>query len=109
MDESFTPKRTRWFLREWRKHFGLTLEQLADAMGTTKSNNSKLERKRFFKTYWLDRYCAALSPLAKRPITAKDLSTHPDSLQLDDLLSDVPAAEQKRARDILRAFLNGRT
>lgn len=33
----------RWFLREWRDHFGLTQEQLAERMDTTRGQVNKLE------------------------------------------------------------------
>ncbi len=36
-------ERTRWFLKEWRKHRGLTQQQLADRVETTKSVISTLE------------------------------------------------------------------
>lgn len=34
----------RLYLREWRKHRGLTLEQLADRVGMTHSSLSRIER-----------------------------------------------------------------
>jgi transcriptional regulator with XRE-family HTH domain len=98
--------RTRWFLKEWREHFGLSGEQLAEIMGTTKGTISKLQHSRSFKTDWIDRYCAALSPLAKRTISARDLARPPGVPLLDDLLEAAAPAEQERARDIVRAFLN---
>lgn len=36
--------RQRHFLREWRKHRGKTLEQIADALHMTHGNLSKIER-----------------------------------------------------------------
>ena len=36
----------RTFIREWRKHRGLTLEQLADRIGTTHASLSRIERGR---------------------------------------------------------------
>jgi len=42
------PIRTRqkWFLRQWRKHRGLSQERLAERIGTTKSRISELETGR---------------------------------------------------------------
>jgi transcriptional regulator with XRE-family HTH domain len=36
----------RIFIREWRKHRGLTLEQLADRIGTTHASLCRIERGR---------------------------------------------------------------
>nr|WP_321482697.1 helix-turn-helix transcriptional regulator [uncultured Cohaesibacter sp.] len=33
----------RWYLREWRKHRGLTQEQLAEAIESTKQTVSRME------------------------------------------------------------------
>ena len=35
--------RPRWFLKEWRKHRGLTQQQLGDRIGKSKSNISEFE------------------------------------------------------------------
>lgn len=37
-------QRRRLFVREWRKHRGLTLEQLSERVGMTSGNLSHLER-----------------------------------------------------------------
>ena len=39
-----TRARQKWFLREWRKHRGLTQERLADLLGWNKGDVSNLER-----------------------------------------------------------------
>jgi len=48
MTEQVTPRPKRQyrrlFIREWRKHRGLTLQQLADRIGTTHATLSRLER-----------------------------------------------------------------
>lgn len=36
-------RRRRHFIREWREHRGLTQEQLADRLDTTKANISRVE------------------------------------------------------------------
>jgi transcriptional regulator with XRE-family HTH domain len=38
--------RRRHFIRAWREHRGLTQEQLADRLGTTKANISRIENLR---------------------------------------------------------------
>lgn len=38
------PNKMRVFLREWREHFGLTQETLADRIGTTKGTVSRMEK-----------------------------------------------------------------
>lgn len=41
---AFNPSRHRHFIREWRKHRGLTLERLAERIGTTAGNLSRIEK-----------------------------------------------------------------
>lgn len=36
-----------WYLREWREHLGLTVQQVAELMGTNKGQVSKLELGEF--------------------------------------------------------------
>jgi transcriptional regulator with XRE-family HTH domain len=38
------PPKPRHFIRSWRKHRGLTLEQLADRVDTTHASLSRIER-----------------------------------------------------------------
>lgn len=39
------PRRMRLFLKEWREHHGLTQEQVAERIGTTKGTVSRMEIK----------------------------------------------------------------
>lgn len=41
---AYNSSRQRHFLREWRKHRNLTLERLAERIGTTAGNLSRIEK-----------------------------------------------------------------
>src|SRR3954452_9822188 len=54
--------RRRHFIREWRKHRGLTQEQLADRLETTKANISRIENlKQGYTQDFLEACADALS------------------------------------------------
>jgi transcriptional regulator with XRE-family HTH domain len=50
----------QWYLKEWRKRAGLTLEGLADKVGTSAGQLSDLEKgKRRFNNDWLEKFAGA--------------------------------------------------
>lgn len=66
------PRLRRTFIREWRVHRGLTLEQLADRVGTTHASLSRIER--------------AIQPYSQELLEglAEALATDPASLLMRD-------------------------
>lgn len=98
MDE----KRPPHYLREWRKHAGLTQEQLAEAVGTSKSQISELERYNLqLSPKWLIR----LAPVLKTQ-PGFILDHNPDDLDNDiiDIWSRIPERDRRQAARVLRSF-----
>lgn len=90
------------YLREWRKRKGLTQEQLADALGTSKSQISELERYNLqLSPKWLRR----LAPILGVQM-GYILDHHPDDLDNDiiDIWARIPEADRKQAARILSTF-----
>jgi transcriptional regulator with XRE-family HTH domain len=90
------------YLREWRKHAGLTQEQLAEAVGTSKSQISELERYNLqLSPKWLQR----LAPVLKvQP--GHILDHNPDDLDTDiiDIWARIPERDRQQAARVLRSF-----
>lgn len=61
-----------WHLKEWREHAGLTMEGLAERVGTSPGQLSDLEKgKRRYNRDWLEKFATALD------IGVKDLFSPP--------------------------------
>lgn len=96
------------FLRQWRQRTtrtrpkGMTQQELADAIGTSKSAISDLETFRLqLSPKWLNR----LAPvLGTQP--GYILDHDPDDLSADvfDIWSRIPEADRERAANVLRQF-----
>lgn len=83
------------YLALWRKSKGLTQEELADILGTTKSNISRWENdKRAPDNGVMGAYAEAL----KVPITS--LYRPPDQKLLDDALHGAPDDVRKQVMDM---------
>lgn len=91
----------RTFIREWRKHRRLTLEKLAERVGITHGNLSRIER--------------GLRPYGQPLLEAlaEELRTDPASLLMRNPLDpeglwsiwdQIPPTERPRAIEVLRAF-----
>ena len=92
---------TKHFIREWRRYRGLSLVQLAERVGITHGQLSKVERG---KRPWGE-------PLLEK--LAEELGTDPASLLMRDptdpegiwsIWDQVPPTERPRALSILKAF-----
>lgn len=94
-------KHTRTFVRQWRLHRRLTLEQLAERIGSTDASVSRIER--------------GLQPYTQQTLEAlaKALDCTPaDLIQRDpgtpapiwEIWSLIPESEQERATEVLRAL-----
>ena len=91
------------FIRDWRKHRQLTLERVAERIGMTTSNLSKIERGEQPYTQPIlealaDALTASPSDLIMRPPHAKN-----DLLTLVEALE---AEQQKQAIAVIRALGN---
>lgn len=98
MDE----KRPPHYLREWRKHKGLTQQQLADAVDTSKSQISELERYNLqLSPKWLRKLAPVLG-IQQGYI----LDHHPDDLDNDivDIWARIPERDREQAARVLRSF-----
>lgn len=98
MDE----KRPPHFLKEWRKHRKLTQEQLAEAVGTSKSQISELERYNLqLSPKWLQRLAPVLG------VQPGHIIDHdPDELDSDiiDIWTRIPERDRAQAARVLRSF-----
>lgn len=98
MDETRPPH----FLRQWRIHRGMTQEQLADALGTSKSQISELER---FNLQLSPKWLRRLSPILD--VQQGHLIDH-DPADLDndiiDIWTRIPERDREQAARVLAAF-----
>jgi transcriptional regulator with XRE-family HTH domain len=110
MERAGSKRALRWYAQEWRNHYRLSQEQVAERMGTTKGQVSKLETGRQqFNDKWILGYAEALG------LEPRDLLRHPETPSAADLLKDYPEtiellraadpADLRRAADILRTLL----
>jgi transcriptional regulator with XRE-family HTH domain len=98
----FMPETIPHFLREWRKFRRMTQDELADAVGTSKSVISDLERGQLqLSPKWLRR----LAPILQtQPGYILDHS--PEDLDTDiiDIWAHIPDSEKATARRVLESF-----
>ena len=102
MVERIGPKkpRQRAHLRAWREHFGLSGEQLADRIGTTKATISRYETgKRAYPGGFLAAVAEALA------INEADLFRLPDNPSLDEMVKNAPESVRKRIVAVVEALL----
>lgn len=90
------------YLREWRSFRRMTQQELADAIGTSKSAISDLERGVLqLSPKWLNR----LAPVLKTQ-PGHILDHDPEELDNDiiDIWSRIPERDKEQARRVLRSF-----
>lgn len=101
MDDDDAPK--PHYLRQWRKKRGMTQEALADALGTTKSQISELERFNLqLSPKWLHR----IAPILE--VSAGHILDHdPATLDNDiiDIWTRIPERDRANAAKALRGFI----
>lgn len=98
-------RRKRWFLREWRKHRGLTQEQLASKLNTTKSRISELETGS--ERYNQDILEALADALETQPgylLSINPIEPMPDDA-VKQLLAKIPADQLPQIEAILATFI----
>lgn len=99
MDEQAPPN----YLKAWRKKRGFTQEQLADAIGTTKSQISELERGNLqLGQKWL----LKISPVLEVRVGYL-LEVDPEALDSDilDMWAQIPVSERGNAAKALQGFI----
>jgi transcriptional regulator with XRE-family HTH domain len=93
-----------WYLRKWRKANGLTLDQLADMVGSTGATISRMERgKQPYTQPMLEALAKALKcepwDLIERPPSAAD--------KIRAVLEDMSPEDQRRAIAVVQALKVG--
>lgn len=95
------PARQRWYLREWRKHRGLTIEKLAEIVNRSKGYLSHIERGE--KRYNQDLLEELSHALGCEP--ADLLGRDPDDgATVWQIWEAIPEARKPLALDVLRTF-----
>lgn len=93
--------RRSWYLREWRKHRGLTQQQLADLLNTTKGYVSQLESgKRNYTQRQLEALADALKCLPG-DLLMRDPG---DGESLWSVWSEIPDEKREDAIAVLKAL-----
>ena len=91
----------RLFLKEWRKHRGLTQEQLAERIGTTNATISRIEQQ---KQNWDQAFL--LRAAEELNVLPADLLTR-DPSQGESIMSiwdQVPPERRQEAAEVVRVF-----
>jgi transcriptional regulator with XRE-family HTH domain len=88
------------FLAEWRERRGLSQDQLAERIGTTKASVSRWEGgKRDVTGEVLSSIAWALN------LSPIQLFRHPDELSLDEMLAAAPPTLRRKALALVRTLL----
>jgi len=93
-------KPVHWHLLAWRKHLGLTQEQVAERMETNKGQVAKLESG---KQRMNDRWIAAFADAYG--ISQARLLMHPEAPTVDDLLRNATPDELIQVRATVSMML----
>lgn len=93
-----------FFLREWRKHRGMTQDRLVEMSGIDKTTISQLENR---KVPINERYLISLGRALKcQPIDLLTWNPQVSEIPLEDLVRRVPRHQQALARSMLKALIN---
>lgn len=100
MDRIGTKSPIRWYLREWRKKKGLTLDQVATRLDTNRGQISKLERGDLrMNDDWIWGFADALG------IEPADLLRDPEVPTQTDLLKNATPTQRAQAEKVIEALL----
>jgi transcriptional regulator with XRE-family HTH domain len=91
----------RHFLREWRKHRGLTLERAADGLGTTHATLSRIERGKISYTQPMLEALAELYRCAPADLIVRDPSSA-DSIW--SIWDQIAPEQREQAVKVLETF-----
>ena len=96
------PTEERNYLRAWRKKKGLTLEQLAEKVGTTRSVVHLLENEqRPLSAKWLRKFAEALDTTPGRIL---DVDPDEASAEVLDIWDSISKRDRPRAVRVLRSL-----
>lgn len=99
--------RSRWYLREWRKHRGYSLERLAEMVGTSKGYLSDLERgNRRYNQELLELLAEALSTDPSRLLTVDPSQNEDTVYSIWETLSPV---QRRQALAVIKAIKGDNT
>jgi transcriptional regulator with XRE-family HTH domain len=94
-------KHSKTFIREWRKHRGLTQEQLAARLGTTQATIARIERgdigytQLMLEALAVGLKCTQADLLMRAPNSGDDIR---------DMISGLSPSGQKRALAVIKAL-----
>lgn len=92
----------RNYLRQWREKAGLSQEELADRVGTTKSVVSLLENeKRPLSSKWLRKFADALGTTPGRIL---DIDPAEANAEVLDIWDHIKTEDRQRAIRVLRSL-----
>jgi transcriptional regulator with XRE-family HTH domain len=96
-----------FYLREWRKFRGLTLEELGHRIGTSKGRVSDIERgARRYNEDLIEQFAKALD-CEPWELIGRD-PTNEKSQPWAAIFADIPEDKQEHAREILESFTKKR-
>lgn len=95
------PAPIRLYLAEWRDFRGLSQEQLAERVGTSKASISRWEN--YERDMTAKGMVAVAAALGLEPV---QLFRHPDDPPLDDLLAGISPKLRKKAIALVKTFLS---
>lgn len=90
----------RMFFKEWREHRGLTQEQVAERLDTTKATVSRMESG---KVQYNRGYVEALADALQ--VEPEQLFHHPDRPSIDALLQKASPEDRARVLSVVEALL----
>jgi len=94
-------KPRKLYLREWRNHYGLTLEQLAGRLETSRETISRWENgHRLVNTDIL----AELADAIGHGLEPQDFYRHPAQPSADELLRQLPEEQKAAAWTVLESM-----
>lgn len=93
------------YIREWRKHRGLTLEQLAELIGMTHQNLGKIERYKVPYSQPLLEHLAEALRTDAASLIARDPSSPQELWALFDELTE---PERRQGIEVLKALRGSR-
>jgi transcriptional regulator with XRE-family HTH domain len=91
----------RWYLREWRKHRGLTQEQLAEAIDSTKQTVSRMESGATPYNQPFLEACAETLNCHPAELLSRDPASGQDQWQLWNEIQQLPKDRIEKVRAML--------